>query len=731
MASAVSVDLETYSEAGYFFDGLRWRSVAGAREGGLPAVGAAVYAEHPSAEVLVLCYSFDGGATIKSWVPGMPAPMDLLEHVRGGGVVVAFNSMFEWLFWDRVCVRKYGWPILPLAHTRDTAASARAFGLPGALKKAAEALGTVAQKDSEGVSLINLFTKPRSPTKNDPRLRTYLGHEQVKAQRFYEYCAQDVRVETEVAAQCPELSGFETVVWTLDQEINERGVFIDVHALRDCQAIFNGFSKILTRELVHITNGRIQTHNQTEVIKDMFAEYGIYVPDVQAQTVADTLADVFHEIYKHPWAQRVFEIRRDLASASVAKLGAIDRRICSDGRVRGLFAYCGAERTGRWAGRGPQPQNLPRGNSDVGTCGRCGMWQGTHRLSCFGCGGDIDKKKWEFKAGLAALESFQDQNTESAIHRWGDVLGVISGCLRSLFVAESGKRFLCSDFRAIEAVVLAALAGEEWRLEVFRTHGRIYEQSASKITGIPLEEYLEYKRVNGQHHPDRAMGKVAELASGYGGGYKGWKAFGADKYMRDDDEIKANVKKWRIESPMIAGDWRRNITGMWKGLEDAAIQAIEYPGHFARYRDIWYQSDGRVLRCTLPSGRALSYHTPMVVPGETPWGSPCKKIKFHGYNSNPKYGAIGWRQLETYGGRLTENVVQAASRDIMAHAMLNLRQAGYSIVLHVHDEIVCEEVAGFGSLEEVERLMGRLPDWATGWPVIAHGGWEGGEYRKD
>jgi DNA polymerase len=307
--------------------------------------------------------------------------------------------------------------------------------------------------------------------------------------------------------------------------------------------------------------------------------------------------------------------------------------------------------------------------------------------------------------------------------RWGDVLSVVAGSLRSLFIAAPGHRFVCSDYSAIEAVVLAALAGEEWRMEVFRTHGKIYEMSASKITGIPLDEYLAYKKTNGEHHPDRqAIGKVAELASGYGGGLGAWKAFGADKHM-NEDEITANVKRWREESPAIVD--------MWYGLERAAINAILSPGNSYRYRDLTYYSDGKVLRCYLPSGRPLVYHKPRVEDGTTPWGAPTKRILFWGWNGNPKYGAIGWRELETYGGRLTENVVQAVSRDLMAHGMLHADRAGYNIVLTVHDEIVSEQPFGHGSVAELESLMGTLPPWAEGWPVFARGGWEGREYRKD
>jgi len=721
MISAVNLDLETYSAAGYHFDGQRWRSVAGSQKGGLPAVGAAVYAEHPSAEVLIACYQFPGGP-METWVPGMPNPTDLLEHVRAGGLVQAYNSIFEWLFWDRVCTRLYGWPVLALENTRDTMAAVRAYGLPGALVNAANAMEMGQKKDPVGAGLIRRFCVPRSPTKKDLQLRLYMGDDHENAFRFYGYCAQDVRVESGLAATVPPLSDYELEVWKLDQKINERGVAVDTEAMKNCQALVAGMSERLTAELVHLTNGRIETAGQVGEIGKMLGDYGIHIPDMQAETIEETLADKTHLVHAHPWARRVLEIRAALASASVKKLGALDRHLCADGRVRDLFSYCGAERTGRWAGRGPQPHNLPRGDAKVTKCQPCGMRQGVG-IWCMTCGGALETIKWNFATAFEALESFKDRNVDHAIRRWDDVLGVMAGTLRSLFVAAPGHRFVCSDYSAIEAVVLAALAGEEWRLEVFRTHGKLYEMSASKITGIPLEDYLEYKRVNGEHHPDRqAIGKIAELASGYQGWVGAWKQLGADDYM-NDDEIERNVKRWRQESP--------KIVNMWYGLQRAAISAIQSPGHAFPCCGVHYVYDGKVLRCVLPSGRPLVYHNPRVEDGVTKWGKLIKRIVFWGWNSNPKQGPMGWVKLETYGGKLTENVVQAVSRDLLAHGMLHADRAGYNIVLHVHDEIVCEQLDGHGSVEELERLMGTLPAWAAGWPVVARGGWSSRAYRKE
>ena len=725
-----SLDFETYSEAGFVFDyaAQRWRSVSGG-QGGIMAVGAAVYAEHPSTEVLIACYQLPGGS-LETWVPGMPNPAPLLAHVTAGGLVSAHNSFFEWLIWEHVCRRLYGWPALPLENTRDTAALVRAYGLPGSLAAAAAALGAAQQKDTTGASLIRRFSIPRSPTKNDKRLRNYMGHDHENARLFYAYCAQDVRTEQGLAQAVPPLSPLELDVWKLDQQINVRGVAVDVDAVRDCQAIVSALSERLTAELRYLTNERIQTASQVSEILAMFADYQIPLYNLQADTITDVLGNAAYPVHAHPWARRVLEIRQALASASVKKLAAIERTVCADGRVRGLFQYYGAERTGRWAGRGAQPQNLPRGNAAVAKCVECGALQsaplesgGTFDQLCFTCVGGLEPVKWNFDCALAALHSFASRDVDAATARWGDVLGVMAGCLRSLFVAAPGHRLIASDYSAIEAVVVAALAGEEWRLDVFRTHGKIYETSANKITGIPLDEYLAYAERNGEHHPDRQkIGKIAELSSAYGGGLGAWRAFGAGEHM-DDETIRANVRRWRDESP--------SIVNFWYGLERAAIAAIDNPGYTYAYREIGYHCDGSVLRCILPSGRALVYHSPRVADDVTPWGDPKRQIFFWGWNSNPKYGPLGWIEQRSYGGRLTENVVQAVARDLMANGMLNAARAGYNIVLHVHDEIVAEQPTGHGSVTELEQCMNALPSWAAGWPVVARKGWEGQWYRKE
>lgn len=391
------------------------------------------------------------------------------------------------------------------------------------------------------------------------------------------------------------------------------------------------------------------------------------------------------------------------------------------------------------SGRGPQPQNLKNSGPDCTHCVNCG-YLGSKFVRCLTCHhqSSLEDVEWGNETTEKALETIATRSLSAVEEQWGDAIEVVASCLRGLFVAAPSHDLVCSDYSAIEAVVLAVLAGERWRVDVFRTHGKIYEASASKAFNVPLTEILDHKKQTGKHHPLRKKGKVRELANGYGGWIGASKAFG---HKGTDDEIKTDVLSWRGESPMIpefwGGQWRKE-PGVWRftpelyGLEGAAISAINNPGQCFSYRDITYGVDPQadVLYCLLPSGRKLSYHQPRLTNGNDPRGLESMKINFMGWNSDSTKGPIGWVGLETYGGRLCENVCQAVARDILAAAMLRVSEAGYPIVLHVHDEIIAEVPEGFGSVEEFERLMMVKESWFADWPIKAAGGWRGKRYRK-
>lgn len=718
------MDFETYSEAGYWWDqsankGLgRWRSVSNG-EGGIFAVGAPVYSEHPSTEVLSLAYNLKDGKGERLWLPGMPPPQDLFDHIASGGLVEAHNSGFEWLIWTNVCWRRMGWPPLPLGQLRCSASKSRAFSIPGSLEKGGDALLLDITKDKDGKRLIKKFSVPRSPTKKDPRTRIDPMTDSEDGPKLYSYNIQDTRSESELSAHVPDLQPQELDLWLVDQRINMRGVQIDMEGVDNCLAIFEQASHRLNLELSQLTGGRVAEASKVRDLTEWLGCHGLYMPDMQADTIDGVLSNDSYPGLNSA-TRRALEIRAILGSASVKKLYALRRQTSYDNRLRELFKFCGADRTGRFAGQGAQPQNMPSSGPDLHYC-ECGRYYSPALNGCPWCGLDNRHAKpsveWNIDALEQALRDLYCRDYDRIAQLYGDPVKLIAGCLRGLFCAAPNHDLICSDYSAIEAVVLAALAREEWRLEVFRTHGKIYEMSAAKITGIPFDEFMRHKEETGDHHPMRKkVGKVAELASGYQGGKGAWKAFGADKFMTDD-EIADNVKLWRNESP--------NIVRFWYAMEDCAVNAVKFPGNTYQHNGIAFCVRDGVLYCRLLSGRLLAYHRPMITPDVTPWGKHVDKLSYIGVVQ----GRL--KRIDTYGGKLTENIVQATARDILAHAMIQLEHGGYPIVLHVHDEIVSEVPSGTGDVGEFEAIMATLPQWCADWPIKAAGGWRGKRYRKD
>ncbi len=710
------MDFETYSDAGYVWNEgkQKWDSAGVGVDRGLQLVGSVAYSEHPSTDVLRLAYDLKDGIGPRLWIPSMAPPQELFDHIARGGLIEAWNCSFEFYIWKNVCHARMGWPELPYYQLRDAMAKAQAHSLPAKLSNCAKALGTL-EKMEEGKRLINKFSKPRKPTKKDPRKRILPDDDTADAELLGQYCIGDIASESEISKTLPDLDTDELELWLLDQKINTTGCYIDAAALKACTEIVNATIAKHTRELNTITNGVIETVNQSKEIVGWLGAHGIITKSIDKEHVELLLAR--EDVQGVP--RRVLEIRKLIGSSAVKKLFSINHRISKDGRLRGLFAFCGADRTGRFAGRGPQPQNLPNSGPKVGLCEKCGHVHGLKCQSCPKCGEDAFRKTidWGIQGVDSALELAISGGLEALENEYDDIIECVSGCLRGLFVAPPENDFISSDYSAIEAVVLAMLSGEQWRIDVFRDHGKIYEMSASKITGISFDEMMRYKKETGEHHPSRKkIGKVSELASGYQGGIGAWKNFGADKFMTDP-EIKDAIKLWRKESPMIVK--------FWEGVQDAAINAVKHPGSCFAYRGVTYGVKGDVLYCQLPSGRKLSYHAPQLHRELTPWHKEVDKLTYMGNHS-----VYGWQRLDTYGGKLTENIVQAVARDILTHAMVKLDKAGYNLTLHIHDEVVAEVPKGWGSVEELERIMAQMPPWASDWPISAAGGWRGKRYRK-
>lgn len=723
-------DFETYSEAGFHWNPKRGRfeEPLNADKKGLPSIGTAAYAQHPSTEVLSMAYDLKDGRGKRLWRPRQPPPLDLFRYLGNGGLLEAWNCAFERWIWEFVCIPKYGFPDLPFNQLRDAMAKARAFGLPGSLDAAGSVLNIKNKKDKDGKRLLTKFSMPRNPTKLDSRKRIHPHDDPNDANALYEYNLKDIAAEAEISSLIPDLIPFELEFWLCDQAINRRGVQLDRVSIFSCLAIVEQAQVKYNGRLQYITEGKVQAASEIQKLRDWMMEFGVSAPQLDEDTINELLKISLPDLVRE-----ALLIRKRVGSAAVKKLYSMLNQVTSSGRVHDLFVYHSA-RTGRAAGSGPQPQNLPNSGPDVLACICCGRHFGLHHdRVCPYCNVKTSHKQveWNPAAVEDALATISTCNLEHVENIWGNALDAVSGCLRGLFIAAPGKDLICSDYSAIEAVVLAALAGEQWRLDVFNSHGKIYEMSASKITGIPFEDFLKHKADTGQHHPMRKkVGKVAELASGFQGWIGAWKQFGADEFF-NDDEIKKAILAWRKASPAIVEFWggqQRDWIPCYYGLEGAAVQAVMHPGRVFEYRGISYVMRGDILYCKLLSNRFLTYHRPRLLASER--RQDTFSLTFEGWNTNPKAGSYGWIRMQTYGGKLTENVVQATARDILAHAIVNLEKRGYPVVLHVHDEIVAEVPEGYGSVAEFETIMSTLPEWAASWPVKANGGWRAKRYAK-
>lgn len=732
-------DFETFSSAGLLLDlsdpkkpAGKWIGPEGTKDKGLFAVGMRVYAEHPTTEVLCLAYDLKNGQGRKHWRPGLPAPQDLFDHLAAGGLIEAHNAMFEFLIWTFVCCRKYGWPPIRQAQMRCSAAKSRAHGLPGALANVGDVLQIDAKKDKEGKRLLDKFSIPRTPTKGDGRYRLHPEADPEDGPKLYAYNDRDIEAEAQVSARIPDLLPSELDYWLADQAVNFRGIGVDLLGALDCAAIVRDCLAKYNARMAQLTGGL--RASQGQALMGWLAAFGVHTNSLDEENRAALLAR--KDLPAH--CREVIEIMDLVGSASVKKVFSMVNHATASGRLCDLFIYHGA-RTGRDTHADVQPGNLPKAGPALRWCENngCGKPYGQHRDDCPWCGASAafaKSKGWSWEAVPAALEVIAGRSADAVEYYFGDALLTVSGCVRSLLRAAPGHRLIASDYSSIEAVVTACISGERWRVEAFERGECIYLHGAAGITGKTYDWYMQN---GGKKHPDRQkLGKPGELGLGFGGWISAWRNFGGEG---TDDEVKRNIVAWREKSPMIVEMWGGQIRGApWApereefyGLEGMAVQAVLYPGVPFKYRDYTYQVIDDVLYASLPSGRRLAYHAPRVTRERRKEGwAEQWRLTFMGWNSNPTMGPMGWVRMDTYGGKLFENVVQATARDIMAHAVVKLERANYPVVLRVHDEIASEVPVARGSLAEFEAIMCDLPDWARGWPIRA-GGWEGERYRKD
>jgi DNA polymerase len=632
--------------------------------------GAFKYAEAPDFDILLLAYAW-GDAPVQ--VLDLTKDDEYTTGVAGyikkvildpDIVKVAHNSAFE-----RACLSKYLGQELPAEEWEDTMILAAMNGLPMSLDAAGAALQLKDQKIKEGTSLINYFCKPCKPTiSNGGRTRNLPHHAPDRWSRFVEYCRRDVEVEQAIYYRLHRfpVTDFERKLWALDSRINERGVLVDQELAQAAIAVDEAFTAEHSAELKRLTG--LENPNSVAQLKDWLETVGVSCESLNKATVTDLRKTV-----TDPTTRRVLELRQMLGKTSTKKYLSMLTASCTDDRVRGIMQYYGAGRTGRWAGRIVQPQNLPQNHLD-----------------------DIDKVR----------ELVRQRDLDTLEMCFDSVPDVLSQLIRTALIAKPGHTFLVSDYAAIEARVIAYLAGEKWRMDVFARGGDIYCSSASQMFKVPVVKH----GINGHL---RQKGKIAELACGYGGGVNALKAFGADKMGLTEEEMLDIVTQWRQASP--------TIPRFWSDTERAAKKALETPGRtFTVPCGVKYRRDADALRCLLPSGRVLSYWDAHI---EDYKGRP--SIVFMGQNQTTRK----WEKTETWGGKLVENIVQAFARDCLAVALVRLDEAGYQTVFHVHDEIVAEAPEG-SRWEDMAEIMGQPIDWAPGL-LLRGDGYDTKFYMKD
>lgn len=630
--------------------------------------GSFKYMEDPAFEVLLLPYAWgdDPVRVLDFFDPADRAELPkILEALRDPDVVkVAHNSAFERAAYHRA----FGF-YQPPGEWVDTTILAAYNGLPMSLETAGEALGIEQQKLKEGKALINYFCKPCKPTLvNGGRTRNLPHHAPEKWARFKKYAGRDVEAMRLVFKRLTryKVTDFERKVWAIDARINERGVLVDLDLARAAIDVDASFKASHTEELALLTG--LDNPNSVAQLKEWLGAVGLHCDSLSKSNVADMVKTATDRT-----TRRVLELRQLLGKTSTKKYEAMVNAAGADGRVRGITQYYGAGRTGRWAGRLVQLQNLPQNHLD-----------------------DIGTVREIVRAGdLDTLELLYDS-----------VPDVLSQLIRTAFIAKPGHTFLVSDYAAIEARVIAYLAGEQWRIDVFAKGGDIYCSSASQMFKVPVVKH----GVNGHL---RQKGKIAELACGYGGGVGALKAFGADKMGLTEEEMQHIVTQWRAASP--------SIPRFWRDTERAAVRALENPGRtFALPCGVKYRRDADALRCRLPSGRVLTYWGARI---DDRGGRP--SIVFMGQNQTTRK----WEKTDTWGGKLVENIVQAVARDCLAVAMVRLEEAGYHIVFHVHDEVVIEAPDGT-PWQSAAEIMGQPIDWAPGL-LLRGDGYETKFYMKD
>lgn len=641
----LAIDIETYSDVS------------------LPDCGVHRYAASEQFEILLFAYSLNDEPTqIIDLASGEKIPDKIMEYLTDDSVIkTAYNAAFE-----RNCINRFFGLSLKPEEWRCTLVQASMLSLPLSLEGVGEALNLDKKKMSEGKDLIRYFCMPCKPTKaNGGRTRNLPSDAPEKWELFKTYCIRDVDVEKQIRnklAKFP-IPDREQKLYCMDQRINDRGIMVDQELIGHAVACDLLYKETVTKKAYEISG--LENPNSVSQLKDWLNEKGIEVDSLAKAAVEELVENTQGDVAE------MMKLRLAMSKTSVKKYEAMERSVCPDGRVHGLLQFYGANRTGRWAGRLVQIHNLPQNHME-----------------------DLELARSLVKEGRYDLVELLYDSTPD----------VLSELIRTAFVARPGCRFIVSDFSAIEARVMGYLAGEGWVMEEFRGAGKIYEQTASKMFHIPIEEITKGS-------PYRARGKVASLACQYGGAEGALISMGALNFV-EEEELKGLVQSWRTANPHIVNYWYEIDGAVKAAVKERKMTKVGMV-------TVYYQSG--MLKIALPSGRVLSYVRPRMTVNR--FGS--ESVSYEGIGTNRK-----WTRIESYGAKFCENIVQATARDVLAEAMLRLEKKEFDIVCHIHDEVVLEVPEGSSSVEEVNEIMAVCPDWCEGLPLKA-AGFESPFYKKD
>ena len=646
----LSIDLETYSDVD------------------LPNCGVYRYVEGDF-HILLFAYAFDDEETqCVDMACGEQLPAEVVDAIHNENIIKsAWNAQFE-----RICLSKYFGTQLSPDSWQCTMVWAASLSLPLKLATAAQALKTAQQKDAVGERLIRYFSIPCKPTKaNGGRTRNLPEHAPDDWKLFKSYCIQDVETERDIRRRLEKfpLMPQEWDFYHMDQRINDRGILIDRELVQQAIICNMSLSEEMTKRAYALTG--LENPNSVSQLKSWLEDRGIEVDSLGKKNVASLITDL-DKYSADGEALDMMKLRLQMAKSSVKKYQAAERYICQDGRAHGLFQFSGANRTQRWAGRGIQLQNLPQNH--IATLDEA---RDLVKLGCF----DM----------IEVL--------------YGNTPDILSQLIRTMLIPKAGCEFIVADFSAIEARVLAWLAGEQWRLDAFQRGEDIYCASASQMFGVPVVKH----GINGEL---RQKGKVAELACGYGGGSGALISMGALDMGLKEDELPEIISSWRDANP--------EIVKFWYAVEKAAIETVKDHNDRSVGR-IGFQFSANTLWIVLPSGRRLAYIKPRLQPNR--FGRMA--LTFEGLGANNK-----WVRGETYSGKLTENITQATARDLLAEAMHRMELAGLDIVGHVHDEVILEVPKRQYTVDDVCNIMNQNPRWADGLP-LSSAGYTGNYYFKD